>query len=275
MGIYKKLTILGLIVLGSGLFFYRVPLRLTLNDVFKEPLPEAMSLPTTVQPAEGKPIAVGEPNPSTPTPKPQTEPVPEAGIPATYNLAVPFQSQAPLGNWDQPYQDACEEASLIMANAFFARQDLSASQMDASIKQLVDWEVKTFGYYEDTSAAEVVRTAKEYFNLNAKLDTDVSVDHIKSLISQNKLVIIPAAGKILPNPNFKNGGPIYHMLVVRGYTQDKFITNDPGTRLGKEFLYTYSSLINAIHDWPEGSDKDSVTPAEMLKTRKVIIVVTK
>ena len=31
------------------------------------------------------------------------------------NLDVPFTSQAPHLNWDQPYQDFCEEASVLMA----------------------------------------------------------------------------------------------------------------------------------------------------------------
>ena len=40
------------------------------------------------------------------------------------------------------------------------------------------------------------------------------------------------------------------MLVIKGFTSDgKFITNDPGTRNGADYLYTESTLMSAIHDW--------------------------
>mgnify|MGYP001618174552 FL=1 len=61
---------------------------------------------------------------------------------------------------------------------------------------------------------------------------------------------------MLPNPHFRNGGPEYHTLVIRGYTEDSFITNDPGTQFGENFLYKYSDLMNSIHDWNEGDVKN-------------------
>jgi len=203
------------------------------------------------------------------------------GVPSSYNLAVPFQSQAPRANWELPYQEACEEASLIMASAFFRGLGLTADQMDAEIKKLVDWQVRTFGYYEDTTANEVARMADEYFGLSTMVTSDITVENIKRQIAGNKLVIVPAAGKILPNPNFSNGGPIYHMLVIRGYTDTHFITNDPGTKRGEAFLYAYDVLIDAIHDWPsyalsvaEAMD-GKPTEEDMLTGRKVMIVLDK
>jgi len=198
-------------------------------------------------------------------------------FPKEYNLAVSFQSQAPTANWDMPYQEACEEASLIMADAFFNGRALSVDGMDTSIHKLVDWELEKFGYYEDTTSKEVVQIAQEYFYLDAVLDYDVTVENIKKYISQNKLILVPAAGRILPNPNFTGDGPLYHMLVIRGYTDKYFITNDPGTKNGKEFLYKYDDLINAIHDWPNenGGQKNEVSEDDMLTGEKVMIAVDK
>jgi hypothetical protein len=65
-------------------------------------------------------------------------------------------------------------------------------------------------------------------------------------------VYVVADGKVLPNPHFRNGGPVYHALIIRGYTEDSFITNDPGTQFGKNFVYKYHELMNAIHDWNDG-----------------------
>jgi len=87
--------------------------------------------------------------------------------------------------------------------------------------------------------------------------------NIKKEIAAGHPVIVPAAGKVLPNPNFTNGGPNYHMLLIIGYDQTDFITNDPGTRNGKNFRYTYDGLINAIHDW---------NPNNILDGRKAVLV---
>ena len=35
------------------------------------------------------------------------------------NLPVPFTSQAPAGVWTQPWQDACEEAAIVMVDHFY------------------------------------------------------------------------------------------------------------------------------------------------------------
>jgi hypothetical protein len=209
------------------------------------------------------------------TPEPVQDTIKE--LPVEYNLAVPFQPQAPHANWSLPYAEACEETSLIMADRFFNNKGLSASEADEEIKKLVEWEKKELGYYEDTSAKEVVKIAKEYFGFNVELDYDVTVANIKQHLANNKVIIVPASGRQLGNPYFTGEGPVYHMLVIRGYTKDKFITNDPGTKRGEEFLYSYGTLINAIHDWPleTGGDRQEINQKTVETGDKVLIVVGK
>lgn len=270
----KPIVLLLILALG-GLWVYRVAVKEFVSRLFRPSLPVAKEYaPQNFDFTLGeKVIASGEQIEVT-----KDRPlIVNYELPAKYNLAVPFQPQAPNADWNMPYQEACEEASLIMADAFFNKTSLSVGEMDERIKTLVDWQNKKFGYYEDTTAAEVAIIAKEYFGLQAEIDSDVSVENIKKYLNENKLVLVPAAGKILPNPNFKNGGPLYHMLVIRGYTADKFITNDPGTRKGKEFVYKYNDLLNAIHDWPlpTGGSKADVNEAKILAGKKVLIVVSK
>ena len=57
------------------------------------------------------------------------------------------------------------------------------------------------------------------------------------------------------NPFFTGEGPLYHMLVLRGYTTTTFIANDPGTRHGENYQYTFDVLMNAIGDW-DGDSPD-------------------
>ena len=79
-------------------------------------------------------------------------------------------------------------------------------------------------------------------------------------------VIVPAAGRLLKNPFFKQPGPYYHMLVIKGVTADgKFITHDPGTKRGADFLYGQEALYNAINDWDDARGT--------LSGRKAMIVV--
>lgn len=172
-------------------------------------------------------------------------------IPSTFNMDVDFAPQAPFANWDMPYQEACEEASMIMAARYFKNQKVDNSIMDREILKLVDWEEK-HGYEIDMTAAEVAKTLEDYFSVEAELSKQVTVDKIKKELANGKLIIIPAAGRQLDNPYYTQPGPRYHMLVVRGYDRNEFITNDPGTKRGEAYKYKYDVLINAIHDWNGG-----------------------
>lgn len=187
-------------------------------------------------------------------------------IPESVNLAVPFTPQAPHANWDLPYQEACEEASLLMVARYKNSETISSSEdANKEIGQLVDFENGFFGDYKHTTAEQTAEIAREYYGFkNTEVIYDFTVLDIKKELSRGNPVIVPAAGRQLPNPYFRTPGPLYHMLVIRGYTKDKFITNDPGTKRGEEFVYKYEDLLNAVHDWNGG---------EVEGGQKVMIVV--
>jgi len=175
-------------------------------------------------------------------------------IPSEKLLAVPFTSQAPHANWDMPYQEACEEASVIMVAGYYRgeRGAYDPDQADRMILDLIAFE-ENEGFAVDTTAEETAELVELFYSdLEALVVPMTGPDSVKRYIARGIPVILPADGKALPNPNFLNGGPLYHMLVVRGYTEDRFITNDPGTRLGETFLYDYDGLLQAVHDWNNG-----------------------
>ncbi len=205
-------------------------------------------------------------------------------LPSTYDTDVLFASQAPFANWSLPYQEACEEASLIMAYKYFANQALDKKIMDDEIKGLVEWQLDNFGYYTDTNLEEVAIIANEYFNLDVEISDNVSIENIKRQLVNGNLIIIPASGRDLGNPNFTTPGPLFHMLVIRGYDRNEFITNDPGTRKGLKFKYKYQTLIDAIHDLPiiegkkfrpyeEESVADSVKLSRIRSGPKQILII--
>lgn len=183
------------------------------------------------------------------------------------NLDIPFTSQAPHRNWELPYKEFCEEASVLMAISYIKGQTIpNADFANEKMLEIKSFEEKRFGYYEDTSAEETAIIIKEFYKYpKVKIIVNPSITDIKLALSQGKTVIVPAAGRQLGNPYYTQPGPLYHMLVIKGYTKDgKFITNDPGTRRGADFIYEPDVLWNAIHDWNGGNVNEG---------RKVMIVV--
>lgn len=178
-------------------------------------------------------------------------------IPSKINLAVPWMSQAPKSNWDMPYQEACEEASMIMVDSFYQYRTgptIEPDYADAAILKLVDYENKIRGDYQDTDAQETAKIITDYFGYkDVRVLPFKTSDDIKNIVGRGYPVIVPFSGKDLQNPNYRNGGPLYHMLVIKGYTEDgMFITDDPGTRKGADYVYTYDRIITAAHDWNGG-----------------------
>ncbi|MBI3255635.1 MAG: C39 family peptidase [Candidatus Andersenbacteria bacterium] len=196
------------------------------------------------------------PNPApaaTPTVKPasNTKASPTS-LPAEVNLAVPFTPQAPHANWEDPYGELCEEASVLMAISYIRGEKIPNPDIaNTKLLEIKAFEDKRFGYYKDTTAAETAIIFKEFYTYDkVQLLEKPTVQDIRAALAAGKLVIVPAAGRMLANPYFQTPGPLYHMLVIKGYTDDgKFITNDPGTRRGADFLYTQENVMNAIHDW--------------------------
>jgi len=197
----------------------------------------------------------------------QSTPSPPPSLPSQINLDVPFTCQAPYANWDYAHEEACEEASVLMAAYYLKNKKISSPQeAEKEILALQDYQRKLFGFYESTTAEQTAQLIEKYYGLQAEVKYKISLEDIKREVALGYPVILPCAGRLLPNPNFRRPGPIYHMLVVRGYTPSKIITNDPGTRKGKEFTYLYQDLYKAIANW-NGQAPDL--------SQKVMIVVKK
>jgi len=190
-----------------------------------------------------------------------------SSIPSSVKIDVPFQSQAPLQNWDALHEEACEEASLILVQRYLTGQTTSPQQMEDEIQKLVAWETQ-HGYKQDVTASQLKTIAKDFYGLNGMILTDTSVDSIKKQIADGNPVIVPAAGQMLGNPYFSGLGPPYHMLVIIGYNDTSFITDDVGTRRGADYAYSFDTIENAIHDWT-GSN------ATIQSGKKDILVLTK
>ncbi len=193
----------------------------------------------------------------TETPK-QSEKVAEAipnskiVIPKSLLLPVPFTPQAPTANWDELHNEACEEAVAIMAHEYFSgntSSTLPPSLVEKEISKITEWFTKRFGYYLDTTSDETAEMIRELYDLDTNLITNFSETDIKEALAQNKLVLISFNGRLLGNPNYKSPGPIHHMLLIKGFNKEGYVTNDPGTRNGQGYTYDFETLFNAAADW--------------------------
>ena len=247
------------------------------------PSPEPLGLPSPVTtdvpsptPSVRAPVLAPALTPAAkPSPLASGTPPTAPGTTAGVNLRVPFTPQAPYAVWDDLLNEACEEASMIMVDAYFKGKSLNAHLMEQGILSLVKWQTER-GYTVDVTAAETVKILRDHFQLPARLLTSPTAAVIRSELDAGRLVIVPAAGRRLGNPYYRRPGPLYHMLVIRGYDprRGECITNDPGTKRGDGYRYREDVLLAANHDWPKpGKTKDDVTDAEMEAGAKVVIVV--
>ncbi len=90
---------------------------------------------------------------------------------------------------------------------------------------------------------------EKFYGLKAEIVSFPGSSKIKEEIAKGNLVLFSANGRDLENPYYKQPGPIHHMMVIIGYDEKKFITNDPGTKRGLRYLYDYEILRSAAADW--------------------------
>jgi len=178
-------------------------------------------------------------------------------LPESISNAVPFVAQAPLAQWDDKrFQDACEEASILMAYQWVGGdQELSNEGATATLEKIFEAQKPLFGEDTiDTSLSDTALLMEEFFDYEPQIIEDITLDDMLQALAKDQIIIIPTDGTKLKNPYFSGDGPDRHMLVVTGYDQAKreFTTNDPGTKRGKEFNYDYDLLYGAIRDYKTG-----------------------
>ncbi|KKU51561.1 MAG: hypothetical protein UX72_C0018G0007 [Parcubacteria group bacterium GW2011_GWA2_47_10] len=177
-------------------------------------------------------------------------------LPLSFELPVPFTAQAPYGNWNEPWQNFCEEAVILMTARFhdgYTRQTIPPEEASRSLLSIMRYEQKHLGYNIDTGVDDIASTLKGAYNVPMQVVSNATIEDIKNTVLRYRPVIVPVSGKLLQNPQFLRGGPVYHTVLVIGYDDrdETFITHEPGTRFGKRYRYDQKKLYNAIADWDQ------------------------
>jgi hypothetical protein len=178
---------------------------------------------------------------------------PEKPVPLLENayLKVPFVCQAPLqteANW-KFHEESCEEAALLQVRYYLEGiAEPDKQKANEEILSMIEWEKTNFGSHKDLYANDMKNFIIGYYGYKdeeVEVIYDADIVTIKSAVSQGYPVIAPIMGDVLQNPYYPYPG--YHMLAIIGYTPEKIITNDNGTRRGKDFSYSYDKFMKALN----------------------------
>ncbi len=210
------------------------------------------------QPAQNKkeePRKAGEDNQTEEELKEEiiSEEPPAKNVPEKFLLEIPFYSQAPFSKWDTFHEEMCEEASVLNAGLYFEGKKLTKDQFEAELQKMQKVEKKEIGEWKSSTIAQIKQLVDIYFEgkIKSKIIDSPTIDEIEAEIAAGNPVIIPLSGRDIGNPNFTPPGPVYHMLVIKGYDGQNFITNDVGTRKGNSYVYKKEVLMKNMHDWNE------------------------
>lgn len=300
------IVLFAIFVFGGVAYFFRGKISMALLEFSKAQLPSVTKAEVLASLASRDSATSGDLAGEIPTS--DTSDLAFSDNHGSINLDVPFSSQAPLKDWGMPYQEACEEMSAILVNEFYQsgktlaegknrpdeianNGDLNDRALDSTIadeainildavtanqavQKLVAWEQANFGFYKHTTVADTARILREYFGFErVEVQYDITLQDLKREVAAGRPVIVPLAGRKVGNIYYRRPGPIYHMLVVRGFTDDgRIITNDVGTQHGENYPYDEEIFFNAIHDALSSGD-GTLTEEEIERGSKAMIVV--
>jgi hypothetical protein len=244
--ITKIIIFIAIISIAFALYFI-----LRVQKVYDNNSPKNIISPIAQDPPKAAENSAPENKTESNQKQPVSEEKPASQTPGKYLLNIPFYSQAPLSKWDAFHEEMCEEASILNAGLYLEGKKLTKDQFEAELQKIQRLEKEKIGEWKSTTASQTKIWADVYFggNVNIKIIDNPAIYDIETEIAAGNPVVVPLAGQDIGNPNFTPPGPVYHMLVIKGYDSQNFITNDVGTKKGNSYPYKKEVIMNNIRDW--------------------------
>jgi len=246
-------SIIGLVAIIGAIFLLMVYKSVKQARYTKETVPQAIELSQMLQ---GQQVAMQNlvTNGNT-----------QETVPKELNIKMAFFPQAPFADWGSPWQDACEEASILLVANAYDHHNWTRENFRDQILNLVDWENENFGDYKNTNAQQIAQMLQNYLNLHSVIHRNPTFEDVQQVLARGHLIIMTFAGKEIGNPFYKNGGPDYHAMVIKGYKEGrKIITEDVGTQHGEDYVYPWQTLQNALHEYAQPIDNGAKVMIEVL-----------
>lgn len=195
------------------------------------------------------------------------------------SLDLPYINESPDGSWTGPWKNACEEASIAMAeNYYLGRNQVGVKDAMSFMNFLFKKEDQIWGSNSDTDALRTAKLINDYTVYNGTIIDNPTIEQIKKELQQKRPVISLHYGKTLNNPNipFLATGSYYHMMIIIGYddTTEEFITHDTGDiKTGTKHRYKYELFMESLHDFDFTSRKAN-GPARVIFTYPKLAKIT-
>lgn len=193
-------------------------------------------------------------------------------------LPVPFTSEAPdglmIGNW----KNACEEASIVMIDQFYAGntvKKLPITQAKKLMSRYFTIANKIFGGNANEDAKQIAQLMNQYSTSSAaRIVKNPTLDQIKNELAGGRPVIALLYGKGLNSRiDFLAGGSYYHTFVIIGYDDNtnEFIVNDDGDlKLGLDLRYKYDTILGALHDYSYTTQRTDGPPTVIFTSQRIL-----
>lgn len=185
-------------------------------------------------------------------------------------ITISFTSQAPYSDWREPWYNACEETSIAMVHTLYTGTPLTTkAQAKTQIQAIFSIKNTFIGESLDEPAELIASLINDFLPWEAEVLENPTLEELKKEIDANQPVILPVSAPLLQNPHFQGVFP-YHVIVLSGYddTTEEFIAQEPGTRFGKNYRYSYDTIERAIRDFrPTNMDQ---APRRVVLTRNTV-----
>ena len=194
-------------------------------------------------------------NVQAPIATPATAPAVEQKTPQSMVLPVPFVYEAPRGNFSGPWKNGCEEAAIVMVDAYYKGERVVPVEVaEQRMRVLFEAQDKKWGSNANSDAARTAELIRGLALFEARVVEAPTLEQIRAEIIGGRPVISLHRGFELGNSNirFLATGSSYHMVVVVGYDDNtgEFIVQDTGdAQAGENRRYTYAVLLNSVHDY--------------------------
>lgn len=195
---------------------------------------------------------------------------------STVLLKVPYTSEIPNGSWTKPWNNACEEASIVMVKGYYFGYEATTKQIAMDdMSPLFKIEDKLFGSNADSDATRTAKLINDYTDFTATIKENPTLDQIKNELTNGRPVIAMLYAKDLSNPNhrWRAGGSYYHVLVLVGFDDktNEFITNDSGDPVtGANYRYKYEAIMTGLHDFNYKTKHADGPPRVLFTDSKVL-----
>ncbi len=182
-------------------------------------------------------------------------------------LDVNFYSQFPLdlASWvkyDEPYQNFCEEASLLNWYYYLIWKKPNLEKYNKDLLRLreiqdliLDW------WYKHSSLQDTLKILIAFQDEKTKVFWEIlknpTIQDIKENINKRNVIIAPLYWKWLSNPYFKWWWPIYHNLLIKWYTEQNFIVNEVWISKWDWFKYNQNEIMKNIHNFEQKKYPDN------------------